>query len=281
MIGSLWSGISGLRAHQTQLDVIGNDVANVNTVGYKQSNVTFQDAFYQSLTSAGDATAGKQVGLGVNVGKITKDFNDGLLQETGIKSHMAIAGDGFFVLNDEASGGSIETATYTRAGDFELSYDSANGGTLRFLGPSGKYLHGTAGGVGGSASTLITLPADVQDVMISSEGIISYIAGPNDPTGAANSELVSNAFTVDIATFGGADALSHIGGNQYQRTPASGNPSFSSTDNLVVQGHLENSNVDLAKEFTEMIVAERGFQANSRTITTSDSMLQELLNIKR
>jgi flagellar hook protein FlgE len=268
MIGSMWSGVTGLRAHQTKLDVIGNDIANVNTVGFKQSEVRFQDAFYQSITSPGDGTAGKQVGLGVSVGKISKDFSGGLLQTTGVASHMALEGDGFFVLKD-ADG---LRPSYTRAGNFDFDYDSA-GGTVSLLGPDGRYLYGTAGAAGGTAGTKIELPADMQDMMISSEGKISYI----DSAGL----LVADAFTVDVATFPGETGLGQIGGNQFVETTASGTPIFGATDHVVVQKHLENSNVDLATEFTEMIIAERGFQANSRTITTSDELLQELLNLKR
>ncbi|MDF7800930.1 flagellar hook-basal body complex protein [Pontiellaceae bacterium B1224] len=268
MINSMWSGVSGLRSHQTSMDVIGNDIANVNTLAFKQSNVSFQDAFYKSLTNPGEGTNGKQVGLGVSVGKITQDFNGGMLQETGVASDMAISGDGFFVMKDAAG---LNT-TYTRAGNFDLSYDSASD-SLNLLGPDGKYLYGTSGASGGSAGTMISLPSDIQDMMVSSDGVISYIDG----TGA----LVEDAFTVDIATFAGQTGLSQVGGNQYAESAASGTPSFTSTDYQVVQSHLENSNVDLAQEFTEMIVAERGFQANSRTVTTSDSMLQELLSLKR
>ena len=268
MINSMWSGVSGLRTHQTKLDVIGNDVANVNTVAFKQSNVTFQDAFYQSLTTAGEGTSGKQVGLGVSVGKISKDFNDGQLQETGVPSHMAITGDGFFVLKDAAG----QNATYTRAGDFDLHYNSTSD-TINLLGPDGKYLYGTTGDTRGTASDIIDLPADIQKLSLSEKGQLSYIDG----TGA----LVENAFTVDVATFAGQEALAQGRGNQYMETTASGSAIFSSTDFQLVQGHLENSNVDLAQEFTEMILTERGFQANSRTVTTSDSMLQELLNLKR
>ncbi len=268
MINSMWSGVSGLSSHQTSLDVIGNDVANVNTIGFKQSNVTFQDAFYQSLSNPGEGTSGAQIGLGVSVGKISQDFDQGMLQSTGVSTDMSISGDGFFVMKDE-SGANI---SYTRAGDFELSYDSGSD-ELRLLGSDGKYLYGTSGGSGGSANSMITLPSDIQDMMISSDGVISYIA--------ADGSLVENAYTVDIATFPSPTGLSQSGDNQYVETTASGSADFDSNNSQVVQGYLENSNVDLAQEFTEMIVAERGFQANSRTVTTADSMLQELLSLKR
>jgi flagellar hook protein FlgE len=261
MINSIWSGISGLKAHQATMDVIGNDISNVNTIAFKQSNVSFKDALYKSV---GD----QQVGLGVSVGKVAQDFSGGMLRATGVRTHMAISGDGFFVLKD-ASGGN---PTYSRAGDFELSYDSTEN-NVRLMSSEGRYLYGTAGGTAGSATTLIELPADIQDMMVSREGVISYIDGAGN--------LVEDAFTLDIATFAGQGGLKQLGGNQYAMTSASGAANFSASNRQVVQGYLENSNVDLAGEFTEMIMAERGFQANSRTVTTSDSILQELLNLKR
>lgn len=268
MINSMWSGVSGLRTHQTWMDVIGNDIANVNTLAFKQSNVSFLDSFYNSLGSPTSDTSGKQVGTGTNVGRVTQDFSGGSLRATGVPTHIGIAGDGYFVLKD-ASG---QQTSYTRAGNFELSYNSSSG-SLNLRGPDGKYLYGTSGGSGGSANSMISLPGDIQDVMISSKGSLSYIDG----TGT----LVEDAFTIDIATFPGDTGLAAIGGNQYKETAASGAPNFGAGSYELAQGYVENSNVDLAKEFTEMIVAERGFQANSRTITTSDSMLQELLSLKR
>jgi len=271
MLNSMWSGVSGLRTHQTKMDVIGNDIANVNTIAFKQSNVTFQDAIYKSLTSPGEGTTGKQIGLGVSVGKISKDFGGGNLQSTGVESHMALTGDGFFVLKDTSG----ENVTYTRAGNFELVPYGTNQQAL--MGPNGKYLYGTDNGVGGSAGDIIAIPSNVSELTIDANGVVSYY----DNTGSPPVGLVPNAYTVDIATFAGQSGLLQVGGNQYAATTASGTAQFGSNDTQIVQRHLENSNVDLAKEFTEMIVAERGFQANSRTITTSDSMLQELMNLKR
>lgn len=268
MMNSLWSGVSGLLAHQTNMDVIGNDIANVNTIAFKQSNVSFQDSFYNLLGSPTTNSSGKQVGMGVNIGKITQDFTGGSLHATGVANHIGIEGDGFFVLKD-ASG---QNTSFTRAGNLELSYNSGTD-SLNLRGPDGKYLYGTSGGIGGSANAMIDLPGDIQDMMISSDGSLSYIDG----TGT----LVEDAFTIDIATFSSDTGLSQIGGNQYEANEASGSAKFGGGNHALAQGYLENSNVDLATEFTEMIVAERGFQANSRTITTADSMLQELLSLKR
>lgn len=261
MLNSMWSGVSGLKTHQAGMDVIGNDIANVNTIAFKQSNVSFKDTLYKTV-------GGQQIGLGSGVGSISQDFTGGMLRETAVETNMALSGKGFFVLK-EADG---SQPSYSRAGDFKFSYNDTNN-TVRLASTDGKFLYGTAGGTSGSATTLIELPADMQEMMVSTDGVISYV----DATG----NLVEDAFTMDIATFANQTGLSQLGSNQMQATPESGAAAFGATDATVVQGYLENSNVDLAREFTEMITAERGFQANSRTVTTSDSMLQELLNLKR
>ncbi len=266
MLNSMWSGVSGLQTHQASMDVIGNDIANVNTVAFKQSNVSFKDTLYKSV-------AGQQVGLGSSVGAITQDFNGGMLRETAVETNMALSGKGFFVMKD-ANGGQV---SYTRAGDFRHS-DNKDAthpaiGTVSLMNSEGKFLYGTTGGVSGTASVKIDLPADMREMMISREGVISYI----DSSGA----LKEDQYTIDVATFANPAGLTQAGGNQFVASAESGAAIVASTDTSVVQGYLENSNVDLAKEFTEMIMAERGFQANSKTVTTSDSMLQEIMNLKR
>ena len=262
MLSSLWSGVSGLQSHQSSMNVIGNDIANVNTTGYKQSNVSFADTLYNNVS-------GRQVGTGVRATSVTQDFNDGALRETAVDTNLALSGSGFFVMSDG------DSTSYTRAGDFTYSYNNdGSPGTVSLTNGSGQYLYGTSGSTPGSASTQISLPADMREMSISSDGLISYV----DSSGT----LVSNAWVVDIAHFSNPAGLSQLGGNQFAETMASGSANYYTTDStIVVQGYLESSNVDISKEFTEMIMAERGFQANSRTVTTSDSILQELLNLKR
>jgi flagellar hook protein FlgE len=257
----MWSGVSGLKTHQVSMDVIGNDIANVNTIAFKQSNVSFKDTLYKTV-------GGQQVGLGSGVGSITQDFNGGMLRETAVETNMALSGKGFFVMKDAAG----TQVSYARAGDFQYSYNEASD-TVSLANADGKYLYGTVGGTAGTAASRIELPTDMREMTISRDGVISYI----DADGA----LVEDAYTIDIATFPNPTGLTQSGGNQLTESSESGSASFGDSDTTVVQGYLENSNVDLAKEFTEMIMAERGFQANSRTVTTSDSMLQELLNLKR
>ena len=263
MMNSMWSGVLGLRSHQTSMDVIGNDIANVNTTGFKQSNVSFADTLYNNI-------AGEQVGIGSNISSVTRDFNDGALRETDVETNLALSGSGFFVLKDAAG----TNTTYTRAGDFGLSNNNdGSPGTVSLTNGDGQYLYGTSGAAG-SASSRIEIPADARELIISTDGMVSYVN--------SSGTLVENAWSVDVAQFANPGGLMAVGGNQYQATNASGTEFFNADDGtFVLQGYLENSNVDLATEFTEMIMAERGFQANSKTITTSDSMLQELLNIKR
>jgi len=261
MLNSMWSGVSGLQTHQADLDVIGNDIANVNTIAFKQSNVSFKDTLYKNV-------AGQQIGLGSSIGSITQDFKGGVMNETAVETNLALSGDGFFVLKDAAG----SQTSYSRAGDFQFSYDSASD-TVSLGTVGGKYLYGTAGASGGTASTRIELPANMQELTISREGVISYV----DVNGA----LVEDAYTIDIANFANPNGLSQDGGNQFLETSKSGSVSFEPTDTQIIQGYVENSNVDLSREFTEMIMAERGFQANSRMVTTSDSILEELLNMKR
>lgn len=260
MLNSMWSGVSGLKTHQASMDVIGNDIANVNTVAFKQSNISFKDTLYKSV-------AGNQIGLGSSIGNVTQDFNGGVLQETGVETDLGLSGNGFFVLQDDAG-----NKAYSRAGDFTYSYDeTAN--TVSLTNSEGKSLYGTVGATSGTATTKIELPADMQEMMISRDGVVSYV----DSTGS----LIEDAFIIDVATFSNQTGLMQDGGNEFSETTTSGSATFGSTDVAVVQGYLENSNVDLSTEFTEMIIAERGFQANSKTVTTSDEILQELLNLKR
>ena len=261
MLNSMWSGVSGLKTHQAGMDVIGNDIANVNTIAFKQSNVSFKDTLYKTV-------GGQQIGLGSGVASITQDFSGGIPRETAVETNMALSGKGFFVTK-QADG---TQPTYTRAGDFKFSYNDTSN-TVRLASSDGKFLYGTAGAAGGTASALIELPADMQEMMVSTDGIISYV----DAAG----NLVEDAFTVDVATFANQTGLRQMGSNQMMETSDSGSATYGASDATVIQGYLENSNVDLAREFTEMITAERGFQANSRTVTTSDSLLQELLNLKR
>ena len=277
MMPSMFSGVAGLNTHQRRMDVIANDVANVNTPGYKQSDVTFSEQLISTLRAPAPASPGMQIGTGVQIGSITRDFNDGVLFETGQSSNVGIAGDGFFVVADPETG----TKYFSRAGDFVEDVNTATGETY-LITPSGERLQGImdpnpdATGLTSADLVDIVLPANTTSYTIGLDGKIYASVSGGTPTVVG---------MIPLAQFENNTGLESIGHNQYAGTSASMeramvNPGNAGSGNLY-QGYLENSNTNLAKEFTEMIITERGFQANSRSITTSDEMLQELLTLKR
>jgi flagellar hook protein FlgE len=386
MLRSLYSGISGMRSHQTMLDVTGNNIANVNTTAFKASSVEFQDTLsqlVQNSTLPQADTGGSnpaQVGLGVQVAAITTNFAQGAAQSTGVPTHLMIAGDGFFVTS---TGG--ET-TYTRNGAF--SFDAQG----RLVSSDGAFVQGwtaqngvivpgsplgnitlPVGAVSPAAATTTAqvsgnLPSDadegaqlVRDVTVydaqgaagtltltftrtdtgwsvAAEGgnpvglelangeltpegpltvgnieidlsnITGYaelstvaISGQNGrPAGTLQSYALSddgslvgtfdNGATavlarVALANFVNPTGLEKAGNSQYRPTVNSGEAVIGEAGaegmGSLISGALEMSNVDLSQEFTNLIVAQRGFQANARIITTSDEVLQELTNLKR
>jgi flagellar hook protein FlgE len=282
MLPSMYSGVSGLLAHQERMNVIGNDIANVNTVGYKQSDVSFKEAYVNTLRSPAPGTPGQQIGLGVQVGHITRDFGGGALMQTGSASNVAVSGNGFFVVADPAAAGQ---QYFTRAGDFVLDVDAATNQTY-LITSEGRRLQGvmTAPGdpvpdlTGADVGTLedVVLPENTTAYSVALDGTL-YVSVDGGP--------LQSSGRLALANFDNPAGLLAIGSNLYKLTDAAAirdlaNPGEGGTGQLF-QGYLENSNVDLAGEFTDMIVTQRGFQANSRTISTSDEMLNELLMLKR
>jgi flagellar hook protein FlgE len=392
MLRSLYSGISGLRAHQQMMDVTGNNIANVNTTGFKTSQTTFQDTLSQMVKSAGapQGTAGgvnpAQIGLGVKLASISTNFGQGAAQTTGKASDLMIQGDGFFIVK---SGGE---SLYTRAGNF--SFD-ANGALTN---PNGQIVQGWAAvdgevnpagdpqnivlpigaTIAPSATESITFsgnlsndavigdPTDIKeitttvydqfgapsplvmslarvaadtwtmtlpdgttaDIIFDAEGkttgTVTAGTAPNTYTfdvagltqyagtseakvtnhdGAAAGTLTSFTISqsgqiigvfsnglketlgqVALANFNNVNGLEKIGDSMFRTTVNSGiaqvGTAGTSGLGLMTSGLLEMSNVDLAQEFTNLVIAQRGFQANSRIITTSDEILQELVNLK-
>lgn len=276
MLRSLYSGVSGMRGFQTKLDVIGNNIANVNTVGFKGGRAMFKDILSQTVAGvtapdgneAGGVNA-KQIGLGVTLAAIDTVHTPGSAMTTNVPTDLRIDGDGFFAVKN---GADQESAYLTRAGNFTVD-------TQRNLVNADGML------VLSSEGEPIVIPEEVTAFSISQDG--SIIAVNADGTSAPTEFKVA---VVKVANPGG---LEKIGGNLYRVTP-NANPDGilefgdASTANnaeagtgAIVAGQLEMSNVDLTSEFTEMIVAQRGFQANSRIITTSDEILQEVVNLKR
>jgi flagellar hook protein FlgE len=264
----MYSGISGMKNFQTKLDVIGNNIANVNTYGFKKGRVNFKDLVSQSIAGASAPAAGgerggvnpKQVGLGAQLGTIDTIDTQGSLQTTGRSLDLAISGDGYFILTEGSN------LTYTRSGNFYL--DSAG----QLVNADGKYLKQT-----GSLDP-IEIPVGTKSFSIGSDGKVSCVVEGVD-------EIVTIG-QIAIAKFPNNGGLEKIGSNEYQVTTNSGIPEEDEPGGpfgagSIVAGALEMSNVDLSEEFTEMIVAQRGFQANTKIITTSDEILQELVNLKR
>ncbi|MGI6561640.1 MAG: flagellar hook-basal body complex protein [Clostridia bacterium] len=270
MMRSLLSGVSGLKNHQTRMDVIGNNIANVNTVAYKSERVTFQDTFNQTLKKAeggGLITGGtnpSQVGHGSSVASIDTIHTTGGVQRTDYPLDLSINGDGFFVVRDN-----LGNVFYTRAGNFHID----NNG--RLVNANGLFVVDVNG-------LNITIPAEYTDIGINESG---DVVGTHTVT--KTTQVIAK---IGIAVFPNNSGLSKAGESLYQATPASGNPKSPGTvycspgangAGTVLPGTLELSNVDLTNEFSDMIVTQRGFQANARVITTSDSMLEEVVNLKR
>jgi flagellar hook protein FlgE len=283
MMRGMFSAISGLAVHQTMLDVTANDIANVNTIGYKSERVSFQDALSQLQHGATAPTAtlggtdAAQIGLGVRLGSIDNIMQAGAVQSTGNALDLAIQGDGFFrVVSD---GTQLGTGTpnylYTRAGNFTTD---ANGDLVT---SSGDYVVGytvDASGnpqVGTATETKITIPPGSQSVTVGQDGSVSVVDSGGNVTKIA---------VISMATFPNDAGLQRVSGNLWEATNNSGaetaDVSGQNGLGMLIPGAVEMSNVDLAREFTNMITAERGFQANSRVISTADEMLQELVNLK-
>lgn len=272
MLRSMYSGVSGMRGFQTKLDVIGNNIANVNTVGFKSGRVMFKDIMSQTVSGVtppveaetGGANA-KQIGLGVSIGSIDTLHTGGSAMTTNNPLDLRVDGDGFFLVK---LSGDQEVPFLTRAGDFHL--DAA-----RQLVTSDGLLVCDAGG------EPVIIGEEVTAFSVAQNGMIIQ---------KLNTGETEEGQQIGLAKVTNPEGLEKIGGNLYRITlnanlegalePTTANNAEFGTG-AIISGQLEMSNVDLTGEFTEMIVAQRGFQANSRIITTSDEVLQEVVNLKR
>lgn len=285
MMRSMFAGVSGMRSHQMMMDVIGDNIANVNTTGYKASRVVFQDTLSQMMRDGSASTAGSgstnpsQVGLGVKVGAVDSIVTQGAIQRTGRGNDLAIQGSGYFVVD---SGGQ---QAFTRSGAFGMD------DTGRIVDPSGAILQGWTAAPDGtlgdttvaptalSIPTSITVGADTFDLRsyaIGATGVITAVYADGTPRAVGQ---------IALATFKNAAGLTKDGDGHLLLGPAAGPPQIGAASTAdrgsLASGSLEMSNVDLAEEFTNLMIAQRGFQANSRVISAADSMLQELVNLKR
>lgn len=280
MMRGMYSAISGLKNHQIMLDVTANDLANVNTVGFKASRVSFRDSLAQLQRSGASATTGTagaksaQIGLGVQLGSIDNLMTNGAFQSTGGPYDVAIQGSGWFRVSNSAAPGA--TDEYTRAGNFTLNdageLATQDGWHVVGYGATAAGAPDTAGG-----AKFITIPAGATDVSISPDGAVTYTPAGGGTRAAAGFLLLSS--------FPSEAGLERSAANRWRANASSGaaTDGVPGTNGLgqTIGGVLEMSNVDLATEFTNMITAQRGFEASSRVLSTADEMLQDLVNLKR
>jgi flagellar hook protein FlgE len=272
MLRSLFTGISGLSAHQQMLDVTANNIANVNTTGYKSSSVEFEDTLSQTISGGGAATATAggtnpvQIGLGVQVVGTRMDFTQGSNQATGVKSNMLINGDGFFAVQKNGQ------TMYTRNGNFAVDDQG------HLVTPDGAELMDA-----NNPGNPIQLPLTSVDPTNPANTWVDYnIAADGTITGvdASGNPVTTPAIKIDMETFSNPDGLERAGNSLYLATASSGAATSTGVGSITT-GYVEMSNVDLSKELTNLIISERGFQANSKVITTSDEVLQTLVNLKQ
>jgi flagellar hook protein FlgE len=277
MMRAMYAAVSGLKNHQTLLDVTANNIANVNTVGYKASRVSFADSLSQleiGATAPGNGQAGRnpaQVGLGVQLASIDNMMGEGSQQSTGELTDLSIEGEGMFIVGDGTPPEKLPTQVeYTRAGNFTFNEEG-------FLTTQeGEYVMGRKEPGAGAPNTFLQVPKGATDVNIGQDGSVSYV-----PEGGGERVI---AGYISIAKFTNEAGLQRTTASNWIESAASGKANDGTPGNgfgLTISGTLEMSNVELASEFTNMIDAQRGFEANSRTITTADEMLQDLVNLKR
>ena len=260
MMRSLWTAATGMIAQQTHIDVLSNNLANVNTVGFKKSRAEFEDLMYQTLQIAcglneggSRIPTGMQIGMGVRPVTVHKFFTQGDFQNTGNPLDIAIEGNGFFKLNQNG------TDVYTRAGSFKLDNEgrlvTANGYPLQ---PE------------------FVVPNTTVSIVVTERGHIAALD-------KAGTELA--AADIPLYNFLNPAGLNAVGRNLFVATEASG-PATQGTpgqDNFgtLTQGFLEGANVQMVDEMVGLIIAQRAFELNSKSITTSDAILQTAINVKR
>ncbi|MEM9345164.1 MAG: flagellar basal-body rod protein FlgG [Planctomycetota bacterium] len=265
-VNALHSAATGMNALSTELDVISNNLANVNTNAFKASRVNFEDLFYlqkrqPGLESGAETTpvAGLQVGLGTRISNTQYDFSGGSLVESPGDFDMAITGEGFFQVEIlEEFGGGIG---YTRAGNFAPNRDS-------------ELVLGNSDGV--RLADGITIPTDARSFNISSDGIITAIMSDNTEQEVGQ---------IELHTFVNKSGLKSIGGNIYVETEISGPPTPGTPGEgaigTITHKFLETSNVSPVNELVSLIKTQRAFEMNSQTIQAADELLQTVGNLRR
>ena len=329
MIGSLVSGVSALKNYSRGLEVVSNNIANVNSIAYKSSRATYGDTFSKLInesalsTATASNVAPQQIGNGVQVTSISKNFTQGPISSTGVGTDLAITGGGFFQVTDPASGSTFAT----RAGNFKFDdnfnlvtqdgyrVQGLNGGSIRLeasgtstsdltfsIATADTVAPATSGNISASFSdfsvgtgaftidrTGVNVGVSDADVEAAAPSLSSVSFGSSGEVNV----LLSNGLnfqigTVQLTDFNDPQALEMEGNGLYFGFEAAGQKysgnGFAPGENgsgAIRAGALEAGNVDLTEEFSNLIVHQRSFQAGSRVVTTSDQILQEVVNLKR
>ncbi|MGE3261624.1 MAG: flagellar basal-body rod protein FlgG [Bacteriovoracia bacterium] len=259
MLRAIHTAATGMEAMQNNLDNVANNLANVNTTGYKKSTAEFQDLYYQNIRDPGtqvtadtNTPTGVQIGTGVKTVSVHKDFSQGSAKQTGNSWDLLVDGEGFFSVQKENG-----ELMYTRDGSFKID------GTGRVM-TSGGYLLQPA----------ITVPANAATVTISRSGIVTAIDSEGKQSQIGQLELVN---------FVNAQGLRAAGGNLYQVSESSGAPVQGTPSNNglggIEQGKLESANVNVVSEMVNMIQAQRAYEMNSKVMQAADQMLQVSNNV--
>ena len=265
-VQTLYTAATGMDSLQTKLDVIANNLANVNTTGFKRDRANFEDLFYRhevlpgALDASGQLTpVGTQVGLGSRVSSTQTDFDQGAFQQSNRQLDVAIEGNGFFRVIDPASNQTL----YTRAGNFSINAEGAlvigSAGTGRLLDPP------------------VTIPPDTTGIVISPDGQVSVRQ--------AGQATLSPLTQIQLSTFINPQGLLKLGENLYSQTDASGTATDATPGTNGIgalrQNALEASNVEPVQELIDLITTQRAFELNSQAIQAGDQILQLVANLRR
>ncbi len=272
MVRSLWTAATGMIAQQTNVDTIAHNLSNVNTTGYKTQVNEFKSLLYQTMQTKTTSANGEQkpssaqVGLGVRNASISSIFRTGNMIATESDTAFAIDGKGFFAVR-----GADGNTYYTRNGNLKFTL-AANGGNM-LANSEGCPVLDTNG-----RPIILDQRYIVSNITVSKDGEVCYPDERNNPQPLG--------ITIGVFQFNNPNGLDKLANSLYRQTAASGQPINEATNpdaerSEINQGYLEGSNVQVADEMVNMIVAQRAYELNSKAIITSDEMLQQANNLKR
>jgi flagellar hook protein FlgE len=313
MLRSLSSAVSGLEAEQTAMDVTGNNIANATTTGFKATDVQFGSLLSQVITAgstpnpaAGQAggTNPQAVGLGVGIGAMNQEMGQGNLQETGVPTDLALQGNGFFVVNNGAA------QYFTRAGDMQLDsvgnlVEGSTGWQLMGWSAVGTGNPPTLGAWSGTPTTppnqALSIPTEIaggqqgttagtnyalQSFTINADGTITGVYAPVTTGGGTPAATVSVVLgQIAVANFANPGGLVPVGNTAYSVAPNSGTAAYSAPGAngaaTITPGALEMSNVNLAREMSNMVTIEAGYQADAKVVSTDQQLIAALMAMKQ